>query len=74
VAHRLSTIREADLIYVLHQGRIAEEGTHQELMARRGRYWVLARAQAGDGEVPSQPALPMASGNGKASRERVGHA
>ena len=35
VAHRLSTIREADLIYVLHQGRVAEEGTHRSLSRQR---------------------------------------
>jgi ATP-binding cassette, subfamily C, bacteriocin exporter len=74
VAHRLSTIREADLIYVLHQGRIAEEGTHQELMMRQERYWALARAQAGEGDEPSQSPLLMASGNGKAPRERSSHA
>ena len=37
VAHRLSTIRSADLIYVLHQGRVAEHGTHRQLLARNGQ-------------------------------------
>jgi ATP-binding cassette subfamily B protein len=41
VAHRLSTIRRADLIVVIEQGRIAEQGTHRELLARRGRYFAL---------------------------------
>ncbi len=41
VAHRLSTIRRADLIVVIEQGRIAEQGTHRELLARRGRYFGL---------------------------------
>ncbi|MFM7052709.1 MAG: ABC transporter ATP-binding protein [Planctomycetota bacterium] len=41
VAHRLSTIRRADLILVIEAGRIAEQGTHAELFARRGRYWEL---------------------------------
>ena len=49
VAHRLSTIRDADLIYVMHEGRVAEHGTHQELMAREGRYCALWRAQAEPG-------------------------
>ena len=41
VAHRLSTIRRADLILVIETGRIAEQGAHAELLARRGRYWEL---------------------------------
>jgi len=45
VAHRLSTIREADHIYVLHQGQIAEEGTHRTLTNANGRYAALIRAQ-----------------------------
>jgi len=41
IAHRLSTIREADLIVVLEHGEIVEQGTHDELMKRRGRYTEL---------------------------------
>jgi ATP-binding cassette subfamily B protein len=41
VAHRLSTIRRADVILVIERGRIAEQGSHAELIARRGRYWEL---------------------------------
>ena len=41
IAHRLSTIRSADRILVIEKGRIAEEGNHRELLARRGRYFTL---------------------------------
>ncbi|WP_409428758.1 ABC transporter ATP-binding protein [Mycobacterium sp. SMC-11] len=42
IAHRLSTIRDADLILVMQAGRIVEQGTHAELLARRGAYWAMA--------------------------------
>ena len=45
VAHRLSTVRDADRIYVLHRGEIRETGTHDELMARDGLYRKLYRLQ-----------------------------
>ena len=45
VAHRLSTVRDADKIVVLDQGRIAEEGTHRELTERKGLYYRLVKNQ-----------------------------
>ena len=45
VAHRLSTVRDADKIVVLDKGRIVEEGTHQELTALRGTYYKLVKNQ-----------------------------
>ena len=41
IAHRLSTIRDADLIVVMDQGRIAESGSHRELLAKKGKYYEL---------------------------------
>jgi ATP-binding cassette subfamily B protein len=45
IAHRLSTIRDADRILVLERGRLVEEGSHDELMARQGLYFYLASQQ-----------------------------
>jgi len=48
VAHRLSTIRDADQILLLDQGRVVEIGSHRELMARRGMYYNLYTSQFSD--------------------------
>ena len=45
VAHRLSTIKDVDRIYVFHHGAICERGTHEELLERRGVYWRLYQLQ-----------------------------
>ncbi|MFI6600546.1 ABC transporter ATP-binding protein [Nonomuraea sp. NPDC050536] len=47
ITHRLTSVRHADRIYLLHQGRIAEAGTHEELLALRGRYAELYALQTG---------------------------
>ena len=45
IAHRLSTVRHADLIVVLDRGTIIEQGTHDELMASRGLYYFISTQQ-----------------------------
>ncbi len=46
ISHRFSTVRGADRIYVLHEGEIVEQGTHDELVSRNGRYAELFRLQS----------------------------
>jgi ATP-binding cassette, subfamily B, multidrug efflux pump len=66
IAHRLSTIQHADRILVLHKGRLREEGSHQELLARRGIYYRLYQLQYKDQELrlpvpgtePARASLP----------------
>ena len=45
IAHRLSTIRDSDLIVVMDRGRIVEEGTHNELLDKKGKYYEFYMTQ-----------------------------
>jgi len=64
IAHRLSTIRDADLILVMEDGAIVEQGSHRELLSRKGAYWRLYNAQfegaAEDEDAVSVPSVPLA--------------
>ena len=52
IAHRLSTVRSADLLVVLDRGHVAELGSHAELVARNGLYARLIRRQLGGMREP----------------------
>jgi ABC-type multidrug transport system fused ATPase/permease subunit len=72
VAHRLSTVKDADHIYVLHQGRVVEGGTHRDLLAAGGWYARLWRAQSDAGEGRPAQQAPPAYGHGRNGKAIVG--
>ena len=45
IAHRLSTVRRADIILLMEEGRVVERGTHEQLMQARGRYYGMVLRQ-----------------------------
>jgi len=72
IAHRLSTVRDADDIIVLHEGTIAERGTHDELVALRGRYYALWQQQAAAATGSDLVAEPLANGDHATSATAAG--
>ena len=58
IAHRMSTVVDADQVLVMDRGRIVERGTHRELVARRGHYYELFRTQIEAAPSWTPPALP----------------
>ena len=61
IAHRLSTVENADRIVVLDKGRIVEEGSHRELLARGGTYAKLYQIQFSGQSIPSGQASHAAA-------------
>jgi ATP-binding cassette subfamily B multidrug efflux pump len=62
IAHRLSTIQHADRILVFHKGRLREEGSHQELLVKRGIYYRLYQLQYKDQEIQFPVTGPALAG------------
>ena len=63
IAHRLSTIKDVDRILVMHKGRLVEDGTHEELFARRGVYWRLYQLQYKEQEGSAEAGAGAPSGH-----------
>ena len=47
IAHRLQTVKHADMIYFLESGKIIESGTHEELLKKKGKYYEMIELQSG---------------------------
>jgi ABC-type multidrug transport system fused ATPase/permease subunit len=74
IAHRLSTVRSADAIVVVEDGRIVERGRHTELLAAGGRYADLYRTQFAGADDGSKHDGSMDDGGSREAAERTGHA
>ena len=61
VAHRLSTVRDCDLILVMDHGKIVERGTHDELLAKEGKYYELWNMQQGSFRKKAEAPKPVAA-------------
>lgn len=61
-SHRITAIRDAHWILVMDEGRVVEQGKHEDLLALKGRYWTLLRRQQLEEEIEQEPAVARAIG------------
>lgn len=63
VAHRLATVQDADLIFVMGEGRVMERGSHAELLEQRGHYWQMVRSGISSygSNLTGEPTVPIPS-------------
>ena len=59
IAHRLSTVRTADIIVGIENGRVVEQGTHQQLMDKKGIYYTLVTNQVCVPPIPKHKMIKM---------------
>jgi ATP-binding cassette subfamily B protein len=74
VAHRLSTVQQADVIYIMDKGKVVESGSHRDLIAQEGRYAALWQAQFSKGSIDAQlPVAQLRRVNGHAHKGDAQH-
>ena len=61
VAHRLATVKNCDNIIVMNQGKVVEQGNHEELLAKKGKYYQLWEMQQGNFTVKEEKAVERKS-------------
>jgi ATP-binding cassette subfamily B protein len=71
IAHRLSTIRNVDRVLVLSEGRLVEEGTVEELLAKKGLFWALWQLQFASSRERGGPSTDKAHEEPKPNKDAL---
>ncbi len=73
IAHRLATVKNCDLIIVMDKGKVIEEGCHEELLEKRGQYYILWEMQQGNFKI-EEPKSELNDSNGDTQINEDGQA